>query len=165
MVSYFEAHKIVVDHVKAKTKRSKSLSLTIVKIPHQGRMMMSWSDLAADGPYDTEKLPTAMSHVDTPSLRFSELDEPIVDLATDDTAWAEQLNAITNAADFRRAIKYIQDTHTSITEFFDSEASLSTGDGFTGTVHCEAGLASLSYAHNTEYGPADEHSLWFAQVC
>ena len=164
MVSYFEAYKIVVDYVQA--KQAKTLSLTIVKIPHQGRRMMSWLDLA-DGPYDTVsgKLPTAMSHVDTPSLRFSALDEPIVDLATDDTAWAEQLKAITNAADFRRAIKYIQNRHTSIAKYFDPEAALSTGDGFKGTVHCEAGLASLSYACNTKYGPPDEHSLWFAQVC
>jgi hypothetical protein len=161
MVSYFDAYKIVVDYVKA--KQSKSLSLTIIKIPHQGRRMMKWTDLA-DGPFDivSEMLP---SHVDTPSSRFSALDESIVDLTADDAAWAEQLKAITNAADFRRAIKYIQDAHTSIAEFFDPTAPLSTGDGFKGTVHCEAGLASLAYAHNTEYGPPDEHSLWFAQVC
>jgi hypothetical protein len=165
MVSYFEAGKIVVEHVKART--SKTLSLTIIKIPHQGQRMMSWSDVADSGSYDAgERLATAMSYVDSPPLRFSALDESTVDLATDDTAWAKQLNAITNAADFRRAIKYIQNTHSSATaELFNPEAPLSTGEGFKGTVHCEAGLASLSYARNTEYSPLDEHSLWFAQVC
>ena len=44
MVLYFEAYKIVVDYVKA--KQSKSLSLTIIKILHQGQRMMKWADLA-----------------------------------------------------------------------------------------------------------------------
>ena len=105
------------------------------------------------------------SYVDTPSSRFSALDESIVDLTADDAAWAEQLKAITNAADFCRAIIYIQDAHMSIAKFFDPTAPLSTRDGFKGTMYCEAGLASLAYAHNTEHGPPDKHSLWFAQVC
>ena len=163
MVSYFEALKTVTNFVK--DKKSKFISLTVVNIPHQGQKMMTLSDLA-DGPYDTveEKHPTF--RFDTPSLRFGNPpDKPEVDSATDDAAWAAQLKTITNADDFRRAIKYITSTHTSMTKFFDETAALSVGDKFTGTVHCEVGLASLVHARNTEYDTPDPSSLWFASVC
>jgi hypothetical protein len=163
MVSYFEAFKIVINYVKERKTKSLSLSLTVVKIPHQGREMMTWSDLA-DGPYDTvsEKLPT--SRADTPSLRFAPPDEPVVDPASD-AAWAAQLKAITNAEDFRRAIRYIKDMHSSLADSFSPTSALSTGDDFKGTVHCEAGLASLAYARNSKYRPLDGNDLWFSLVC
>jgi hypothetical protein len=160
MVSYFESYKIVVNYVK---ERSLSLSLTIVKIPHQGQQMTTWSDLA-DGPYDivSAKLPTSPAPFEG-FLRFALPDKSVVD-PTSDAAWAAQLKAITNAEDFRRAIRYIQTVHSSLTEFFCDTAPLSTGDGFKGTVHCEAGLASLAYARDTDYRPLGI-DLWFSLVC
>ena len=163
MVSYFEAVKTVTNFVK--DKKSKFISLTVVDIPHQGEKMMKWSDLA-DGPYDTVEENHPTFRFDTPSLRFANApDKPEVDLATDDTAWAAQLKEITNADDFRRTVKYITSKHSSIAQFFDNTAALSVGDHFKGTVHCEAGLASLVHARNTEYETSDPSSLWFASVC
>jgi hypothetical protein len=147
--------------------------MTIVALPHQGRKMKPWSHLVKDQftKFNTVEEDLSASGSSTASSTFSSghrfahlPDLPEVGLATDNDIWASKLMAITNADDFKCAIAYILSKHSYFAPHFCSTAPLSMGNTFKGTVHCEAGLASLEYARNTRYDTLDPSALWFASV-